>query len=84
MDATEFINALGDGKKLYNAKANQIIYVSIIGIEEITNFITLTGITTFRSDAYGISPINEKKVDIFYKNEKMMTIEPDNFEVYRS
>lgn len=84
MDPTQFINALCEGKTLVDNKHNHYIYLLNIlteeGVRDQTSFITATVITKFESDAYAITP-GGTKVDIFCCNKKMMSVDPEDFEV---
>lgn len=84
MDPTQFIKALCEDKTLVDHKHNHFIYLSKIlteeGFGDQTNFITAAVIAKFESDAYAITP-GGTKVDIFCRNKKMMTVDPEDFEV---
>ena len=85
MEPTQFIDAFCKGDTLEDRKHSHFIYLSPLVsdglIRDQTNFITAAVIVKFESDAYGITPGSENKVDIFCKGVKIMTVDTRDFEV---
>ena len=85
MEPTHFIDTLCEHWTLVDRKHGHYIYLSDIltneGVADQTNFITAAAIVNFESDAYGITPGSENKVDIFCKGSKIMTVDTRDFEV---
>lgn len=77
MNATEFINALNDGKILEDREHETMIHQTP---EDVLHVITAVTNSQMNADAWAISP-NGKAVMIFYKNMRVTSIRPDGFEV---